>query len=70
MQTVQAKKGGIKMSQDKKTVETMVPQDYKPEAEEVIRFMDKLDQGGKGKFLEFIRGAEFALNLLNQKPAV
>jgi len=58
------------MMKETKTIETMVPQDYKPEAEEVIRFMDKLDQGGKGKFLEFIRGAEFALNLLNQKPAV
>lgn len=57
------------MKQEIKTTETMVPQDFKPEAEEVTRFMEGLDESGKEKFLQFILGAKFALNLLSQKPA-
>ena len=58
------------MKQEIKTTETLGPQDYRPEAEEVAKFMEQLVQGGKEKFLEFIRGAKFALNLMNQKPIV
>jgi hypothetical protein len=59
------------LEQENITVETMVPQRYKSEAEEVTRFMEGLDQSGKEKFLEFIRGAKFALNLVKtQKSAM
>ena len=56
--------------QDTKSVESMVPNECRPEAEEVARFIDELDQNGKERFLEFIRGAKFALGLRNQKQAV
>ena len=57
------------MEQENVKVETMVSQNYKPEAEEVTRFMEELDQSGKEKFLEFIRGAKFALNLMKQQKS-
>lgn len=54
------------MDQETK-IEVMVPMECKDEAEEVTRFMmEDLDQDGKEKFLEFIRGAKFALGLRKQ----
>lgn len=54
------------MDQETRT-EVMVPTECRREAEEVTRFMmEELDQNGKEKFLEFIRGAKFALGLRKQ----
>lgn len=44
-------------------VETMAPQSLRPEAEEVSKFLEEIGESGKEKFLEFIRGARFALEL-------
>lgn len=53
--------------QETNKLETMISKDYKPETEEVIRFIEDLDQNGKEKLLEFIRGARFALSLQGKR---
>ena len=58
------------MKQEIKNPEILIPMDYKPEAEEVVQFVEELDQEGKEKFLEFIRGARFALSLMNERQAM
>ena len=50
-----------------KDTETMIAATCKPEAEEIMAFINELDKNGKERFLEFIRGAKFALNLISQK---
>lgn len=55
------------MTNETKKMETLISKEYKPESEEVVRFVEELDQEGKEKFLEFIRGARFALSLQGQK---
>ena len=49
--------------EDKKNTETLTSSECRPEAEEVVQFVEELDQEGREKFLEFIRGARFALAL-------
>ena len=56
--------------QEVRNMETMISKDYKPETEEVVQFIENLDQNGKEKFLEFIRGARFALSLQTEKQAM
>ena len=58
------------MNQETNLVEIMIPQAAKPEAEEAVKLFEELDQDGRGKLLEFIRGVKFAINLQGQKPAM
>ena len=55
------------MTREDKKTETLTSSTCKPEAEEVVQFVEELDQEGREKFLEFIRGARFALALQTEK---
>lgn len=50
------------MAEDKRT-ETMIAQESSKEAEEVMGFMDILEQHEKKEFLAFLQGARFMKNL-------
>ena len=65
--TDRTKKGGAGVNYPDKDTDTMVAASCKPEAEEIIAFINELDKNGKERLLEFIRGAKFALNLVSQK---
>jgi len=53
-----------------KNMETMLSKDFNTETEEIAQFIEDLDQNGREKFLEFIRGARFALSLQAEKQAM
>lgn len=53
--------------QETKNTETMVYKNYKPVTNEVIRFVEALDQSRQEKFLMFIRGARFAWSFEDRK---
>lgn len=50
------------MAEDKRT-ETMIAQESSKEAEEVMGFMEILEQSEKKEFLAFLQGARFMKNL-------
>ena len=50
------------MAEDKRT-ETMIAQESSSEAEEVMGFMEILEQHEKKEFLAFLQGAKFMKNL-------
>ena len=50
------------MAADKRT-ETMIAQESSKEAEEVMGFMEILEQSEKKEFLAFLQGARFMKNL-------
>lgn len=50
------------MAEDKRT-ETMIAQESSSEAEEVMGFMEILEQHEKKEFLAFLQGARFMKNL-------
>ncbi|MCM1579659.1 MAG: hypothetical protein NC078_12770 [Ruminococcus sp.] len=50
------------MAEEKRT-ETMIPQESSREAEEVMGFMEILEQHEKKEFLAFLQGARFMKNL-------
>lgn len=55
-------KEGRQMAEDKRT-ETMIAQESSKEAEEVMGFMEILEQSEKKEFLAFLQGARFMKNL-------
>lgn len=55
-------KEGRQMAEDKRT-ETMIAQESSSEAEEVMGFMEILEQHEKKEFLAFLQGARFMKNL-------
>ena len=55
-------KDGRQMAEDKRT-ETMIAQESSSEAEEVMGFMEILEQHEKKEFLAFLQGARFMKNL-------
>ena len=55
-------KEGRQMAEDKRT-ETMIAQESSSEAEEVMGFMEILEQHEKKEFLAFLQGARFMKKL-------
>ena len=55
-------KEGRQMAEDKRT-ETMIAQESSSEAEEVMGFMEILEQHEKKEFLAFLQGARFMKNM-------
>ena len=55
-------KEGRQMAEDKRK-ETMIAQESSSEAEEVMGFMEILEQHEKKEFLAFLQGARFMKNL-------
>lgn len=51
------------MEKESKTVDTLVPTDWKPEAEKIAKFVEELGDDRKEQLLSFIQGARFALSL-------
>lgn len=54
-----------------KEARTLLPSGSKPEADEVLEFLDTLNQDGQRSLLDFFQGAKFMRNLLltTQPPA-
>ena len=48
---------------DKERMETVMPQDVKPEAEEVMTFLGTLTQDEGKEMLAFVRGVKFGRRL-------
>lgn len=48
---------------ENKTVDTLIPADWKPEAEDVAEFIEGLSEEDREHLLSFIQGAKFVLSL-------
>ncbi|MCI9507663.1 MAG: hypothetical protein HFF62_14030 [Oscillospiraceae bacterium] len=47
-----------------KEARTLLPSDSKPKADEMLAFLDTLDQNGQRSLLDFFQGAKFMQNLM------
>ena len=47
-----------------KEVRTLLPSDSKPKADEMLAFLDTLDQSGQRSLLDFFQGARFMQSLM------
>ena len=49
-----------------KEVRTLLPSDSKPKADEMLAFLDTLDQSGQRSLLDFFQGARFMQSLMTK----